>query len=243
MYHAIGAAGEPASRFVVPLRRFKWQLRWLRWSGYHVLSLDRLLGHLESGEPPPPRSVVITFDDGFVDTLTLAAPALERFGFPATVFVVTGEVGGAASWTPDPALNGRALLSWEGLAALCKRGPFDLGGHTRSHCSLRTASPEVARAEIEGSLVDLRSHGYGPRSFAYPFGHSTPGARDSVREAGFGAALGVQPGRAGTDSDRYALPRYEIRGRDSLPTFAFTLLLGRRPPRFLQRGRTRAPAV
>ena len=242
MYHAVGAAGEPASRFAVPLRRFGWQMAWLHWGGYRVLSLDRLLRYLDDGGRPPRRTVVITFDDGFVDTLTLAAPVLARFGFPATVFVVTGEVGSVAQWTPDPALNGRPLLSWEGLAALSEPGAIALGATRAATAPLRTASPEIARAEIEGSLADLRARGYRPQSFAYPFGHSTPEARKLVSEAGFGAALGVQPGRAGAASDRYALPRYEIRGGDSLATFAFTLLLGRRPPTLLRRRRTRAAA-
>ena len=238
MYHAIGEADEPASRFVVPVRSFRRQMAWLGRCGYHVLSLDRLLRYLDEAERPPPRSVVITFDDGYVDNLALAAPVLGRFGFPATVFVATCEVGGVADWTPEPALNGRRLLSWEGLAALCASGSIDLGAHTRTHLSLRSSDLETARAEIEGSLEDLRGRGFSARSFAYPFGHSTPDTRAFVRDAGFASALGVQPGRARTDCDGYALPRYEIRGRDSLATFAFTLALGRRPPTLGGRRRT-----
>ena len=164
-----------------------------------ALSLDRLLRYLDEAEQPP-RSVVITFDDGYLDNLALAAPVLGRFGFPATVFVVTGEVGGVADWTPEPALNGRRLLSWEGLAALCASGSVDLGAHTRTHLSLRSSDLETARAEIEGSLEDLRGRGFSARSFAYPFGHSTPDTRAFVRDAGFASALGVQPGRPRTDT-------------------------------------------
>ena len=238
MYHAVGASGEPASRFVIPARTFKRQMAWLRWCGYKVLSLDQLMRHRATGEPPPSRAVVITFDDGYVDNLTLAAPVLERFGFPATVFVVTAEVGGAATWTSDPGLEGRELLSWEDLAALCDSGRIALGAHTRTHLSLRECEPATARLEIEGSLDDLRQRGFDTGWFAYPFGYSTAEARASVRNAGFAAAVGILPGRVGAGSDDYELPRYEIRGTDRLVTFAFTLAFGRRPPRLFRRGRT-----
>jgi len=49
----------------------------------------------------PRRSVVITFDDGYVDNLTEAKPLLERHGVPATVFVVSGYVGSGQRFWMD----------------------------------------------------------------------------------------------------------------------------------------------
>jgi peptidoglycan/xylan/chitin deacetylase (PgdA/CDA1 family) len=227
MYHAIGGPGEPASRFVVPLHRFARQMAALRRLGYEVLGLDELLSRRARGELSSHRTVVITFDDGYLDNLTLAAPVLRQLGFPATVFVVTRAVGGAGHWTSDPALNGRPLLSWEQLGELASGGSIVLGAHTMTHPSLRDSEPEVVQAEIAGSRRDLRANGFESNYFAYPYGHSSAYARTCIRQAGFTAALGIQPGRVGVGTVEQQLPRYEIRGSDRLLQFLLTLLIGR----------------
>lgn len=58
-----------------------------RWDA-NVLPLGEALVRLQSGSLPP-RSTVITFDDGFVDFLTLAAPILREFHYPATLYLTT----------------------------------------------------------------------------------------------------------------------------------------------------------
>jgi peptidoglycan/xylan/chitin deacetylase (PgdA/CDA1 family) len=61
------------------------------------VSLAQAVNELASGEIPP-RTVVLTFDDGYEDTLTAALPALRRHGVPATVFVTTGNPGKPFWW-------------------------------------------------------------------------------------------------------------------------------------------------
>jgi len=67
---------------------------------YEVLALSRLVEILACGKNPPNNSVVLTFDDGFVDNLDNAFPILERFGAPATIFLVTGSIAsGQLPWS------------------------------------------------------------------------------------------------------------------------------------------------
>jgi peptidoglycan/xylan/chitin deacetylase (PgdA/CDA1 family) len=64
-----------------------------------VVPLEAALDTLASGRPLPPRAVALTFDDGYRDTLELAAPMLERLGLPATFFLVPGILSGeVAPW-------------------------------------------------------------------------------------------------------------------------------------------------
>ncbi|MDO5102166.1 MAG: polysaccharide deacetylase family protein [Lautropia sp.] len=75
----------------VSRQRFAEQLAWLKKSA-QVLPLDVAVTRLLAGEPLPPRSVAITFDDGYRDNLQIAAPMLKQYELPATVYVVTGKL-------------------------------------------------------------------------------------------------------------------------------------------------------
>ncbi len=72
----------------LPPRFLREQLAYLT-RHYEVIALRTLVDCIETGRHPPPRSVVLTFDDGFRDNVEQAAPILEEFGVPATIFVVT----------------------------------------------------------------------------------------------------------------------------------------------------------
>ena len=96
-YHAID---ERPSAISIPPRTFEWQMHQLHHSGFHVIPLSLLVQCLRTGTPPPDRSVVITFDDGLGSVYTDAFPVLERFGFPATVFLVAGYCGKQNHWPP-----------------------------------------------------------------------------------------------------------------------------------------------
>src|SRR5205823_5464297 len=68
LYHAIGADGEPPSRYVMPVRRFEQQMSWLRARRYVPLGLDELLSCFEANRLTPANAVVVTFDDAYLDT-------------------------------------------------------------------------------------------------------------------------------------------------------------------------------
>ena len=94
MYHSV-AAGEAAA-YVDPPNwmapdLFERQMVFLR-EHRSVIGFSALMEMLDSGVTPPPRTVCITFDDGYLDNLTVAAPILGRLGLEATLFLATGYV-------------------------------------------------------------------------------------------------------------------------------------------------------
>jgi peptidoglycan/xylan/chitin deacetylase (PgdA/CDA1 family) len=92
VYHRISdAALDPWSLSVRP-DHFAEHLSVLQRS-FHPTSLQTLSQSLREGRRVKPKSVVITFDDGYADNLHNAAPLLERFDCPATVFIVSGALG------------------------------------------------------------------------------------------------------------------------------------------------------
>jgi len=229
MYHAIGARGERASRYVLPERRLRSQLRWLRLRGYRVVGLDELLRCRREFRPPPAKSVVITFDDGYEDNATRAAPALLRHGFPATFFLVSARSQNLWFRDESDPLARRRLVDAATVGTLAGAG-ISVGAHTRTHPSLTGLSDEEALREIAGSRAELEEMlGRPVMVFAYPFGHHDERVRSLVRRAGFDAACSVEPGRNRLAVDPFRLRRLEVVGTHSLPRFAARLWLGDLP--------------
>ena len=225
MYHAFAPAGGPASRFVVPVDRFEAQLSGLLQRGHRPLSLSAYLEHRREHRFPPPRSFVVTIDDGYAEVEHLAAPVLRRLGIPATLFVVEGALGRTNDWARSGVLTGRPIMEADALARLRAAG-FEVAPHSATHAPLPGASPERLREEIQLATERL-SATVGPvvPAFAYPFGLADPAARAAVAEAGL-VGLGATAGLACPASLQSELPRIEVWGTDSPLRVAIAARLG-----------------
>lgn len=226
MYHAFAARGERASRLVVPARRFRRQLWSLRALRRPVLTFGEYAALRRAGELPPPRAVVITIDDGYLDNGTVAFPALRAAGVPATLFVVTGSVGGTNAWDRGGELAARPLLDADGLRELASGG-IEIGNHTRTHPHLPELPVARVEDELTGAQDDLRRLGLaGARLLAYPHGLSSSAVEAAAERTGFVAACGVGAGLNCSRTPMFALRRTIVDGRHGLMRFAIRLLCG-----------------
>ncbi len=225
MYHAFGE-DEEGDRFAISRRAFTRQLRLLRMLGYRVIGFAELTKVLRADEAPPPRTAVITIDDGYVDNLTIARPLLRRHRFPATVFLVSGRLGEVNDWTEEGAVAGRRLLSEAEATQLAGDG-IEIGAHTRNHPALTAIAGEERSAELAGSREDLEALLGAPvRTFAYPYGFFSAAAIAAVGEAGYEGACTVENRLARLGDDPLEIPRVEIHGTDSALTFLRRLWFG-----------------
>ena len=96
MFHRVLPNPDPLMPEVPDAREFESQMRVLR-RYFNVLSLKDAVAGLNGGRIAP-RSVCITFDDGYRDNLTVAAPILEKYELPATLFVASGFLDGGMMW-------------------------------------------------------------------------------------------------------------------------------------------------
>ena len=225
MYHAFTDERKP-SRFVMPRRTFARQMRLLAALRYRVIGFEELARSVRDGAPLPRRAAVITIDDGYRDNLEVAQPILSRRGFPATVFVVSGRLGGANDWDEGGAIAGRPLLSPEQVRELRATGA-EIGAHTRNHPALPELTGEALATELAGSRADLEALlGEPVKSFAYPYGRFNDRVVKATGEAGMSAACTVEGRRAGLGGDPLTISRMEIRGTDSLVTFLRKLWRG-----------------
>ncbi|MFC1430431.1 polysaccharide deacetylase family protein [Streptacidiphilus sp. N1-3] len=177
--------------FTVTPRVFTEQLDRIADAGLTVVPLRRLVAALRGGPALPPRSAVLTFDDGFADFYWTVAPALADRDLPATLYVTTGAVHAPGGAPRGSLLPPAAMLNWRQIATLDACG-IEIGGHTRTHPQLDTQSGRRLCDEVAGCKQDLEQLLSHPvEAFAYPHGYSSPSVRRKVQKAGWSSACGV----------------------------------------------------
>jgi peptidoglycan/xylan/chitin deacetylase (PgdA/CDA1 family) len=205
-YHSLDDTGSVIS--VAPAL-FAEQMRCLADQGVRGIALRDAVAHRRAHGEWPAGCVVLSFDDGYANVYDAGLPSLSRYGFAATIFVVSGHVGGSNDWAPPPSgLGVQPMLSAGQLRDLAHAG-MEIGAHTRSHPDLRQLAPAATEAEIVNSRMDLEDHlGRQVGSFAYPFGTVTRAAAGIV-EREFESACTTVLQRAG-DAPLHELPRVDM---------------------------------
>lgn len=224
MYHQIGPhrPGSTLNRWRLRPQDFERQLDHLVRRGLVGVPLRDLLD-----APPRPgdRRVVLTFDDGYDGVRAAALPLLRDRGFSATVFVVSGKLGGRNDW--DGETPGDVLLSADGVRELAAEG-LEIGSHGATHRAL----PELPDAELvpetRGSRERLEELVGAPVvSFCYPYGACDARAVGAVRDAGFRVATVIRGGLVPDLADPFRLRRVAVRGTRGLLDFRLALTRGR----------------
>jgi peptidoglycan/xylan/chitin deacetylase (PgdA/CDA1 family) len=219
MYHAFGEEGENASRYVLPIQKFKAQMWLLRHLGFQVISLDEYLNCLGAYHLPPEKAVVLTIDDGYEDNYSLAFPVLKHFGLAATIFLVSDYMGATNGWDQDSVLTGRPLLDQQEAIEMRNSG-ISFGAHTCTHPLLTKLSEREIWEEISQSKLDLeQSLGIPIRLFSYPYGDYDTKVAAAVKEAGMEGACTVKTGLNTFETSVFGLRRTEIFGTFSLWRF------------------------
>ena len=227
MYHKVNDTRH--NPVTVPSALFDAQMSALASLDYRVVSLDDVIAHYTSGAPLPPRPVLITFDDGYDDNLRHALPILERYGYPATLFVPIAYVG-----EPTPLPHERRLLAegirnpvldWDGVLELERRG-VRIESHGISHRPLAEIDVGDAAREILVSKRRLEDVlGRRVRAFAYVKGseaHYKPVHSNLLLQAGYDLGFTSVSGSNDSGTDPFRLRRYNVEPY-SLRTFELVL--------------------
>jgi peptidoglycan/xylan/chitin deacetylase (PgdA/CDA1 family) len=195
----------------VSAEAFDAQLAHLRREGYRSILPGDLVANRRWGKPLPSKPVILTFDDGYLNTLTVAEPLLKKHGFRGIVYLATTYMGATPS--ERRAYEGVPMLTWQEVRDMRRRGTFAFGAHTRNHVDLRRE--ERPFIEIRASRTDIRKVlGSEPRSFAYPFGIQNDAIARDVRKARFSTAMLCEDRLALVDghTDLLRLPRVSVYG-------------------------------
>lgn len=204
MYHYVNNEEPLKSRLGVSPDSFERQMRFLRERKYNIVSLEELTDLIKNKKKMPPKTVAITFDDGYLDNYTHAYPVLKKYNIPAAIFVVINRVG--------KHLGNDDYMSWSQIRELSESGLITIGSHSMSHPNLSEIdSEEQLKEEIFESKKILENElNKEVKFFSYPFGGRSLEARRIVSLSGYKAAVGTNFPKGSPGDDIYALKRLRI---------------------------------
>jgi peptidoglycan/xylan/chitin deacetylase (PgdA/CDA1 family) len=210
MYHSVEPYDADPYQVTVHPRRFDRQLRWLRGRGLRGVSMSELL--YERGAGRGAGLVGLTFDDGYADFVTEVLPALRRYSFGATVFVIPGVLGGHNSWDePGPR---KPLMTASDVRRAADAG-VEVGSHSLHHIRLPEAGDDELTEQVHLSREIIAGiTGRAVTGFCYPYGAVGEREVRAVRAAGYDYACAVH---ASPLAGRHAIPRAFIGDRDTAP--------------------------
>ncbi|WDO02053.1 polysaccharide deacetylase family protein [Aeromonas allosaccharophila] len=197
----------------MPIAMFEKHLRLMKWLGYETLTFRDLadkgfIHRLQYGK----KYLMITADDGYQDNLTRMLPLLEKYGYKAVVYVVTGE--GYNRWDVEHPTNPDtqvSLMSGEQVKALAATGHVEIGGHTLTHPRLSQLTAEQQAHEIQENKRQLEALlGHPLLSFAYPYGDMNDSAKEQAIAAGYRFAIATNSGPRAMHRDPFQIRRIAI---------------------------------
>ena len=206
---------DEGSSYSINIIEFEKQMNYLATHNYSVISLSELLKGLKNGQLPP-KPVVITIDDGFKSTFTLAYPVLKKYNFPATLFIYT-----------DFIERNSNSLTWGEIKEMTENN-LEIGSHTLSHCNLLQYKENenyenyLARIKKEiflsKEILEIKIGGK-VKFFAYPYGVYSPTIINLVIQADYEGILNANIMNNTLNADPFSLNRQIIFGNNSFNSF------------------------
>ncbi|MEQ6289668.1 polysaccharide deacetylase family protein [Vogesella sp. GCM10023246] len=236
MYHHVSP--NPGLVTVSP-ETFDAHMNWLARNGWHALRADEFASFLV-GKPVPKKSVLITFDDGYLDNWVYAHPVLQRYGLTSLLFTISGWIGDggvravAGQGQPLPATpdhNGckqavadgrtdQVMMRWSEIEAARAAGTFEFHSHTHSHarwdklCASREEKRDRLAADLAASRNTLQQRlGAVSDHLCWPQGYFDDDYREVARAAGFRHFYTVDKHINTTDTDRELIGRIVTKDR------------------------------
>lgn len=179
MYHDI--LPEKKVFFDVTPDEFERRLQLIKQKGLTPISMDQLVTHLRTGLPLPEKPILLTFDDGYSGHFDYVYPLLKKYNYPALFAIYTAKVGKPI---------GRSSLTWEQLREMAKDPLITISSHSVNHKVMAGLTPSELAIETQESKRILEAElGMPVRYFTYPEGKYDAQAVESVKHAGYAAAL------------------------------------------------------
>ncbi len=219
----------PASTSISPTQ-FEAHMQYLADNNFNVVALSDLMNSIKKQQPINDKTVIITFDDAYLDILTNGKPILDKFNYPFTIFI-------------NPAIverGSRSYLSWAQLKAMADDGVI-IANHGMEHDSMARITKGLTEQAwlqkqtdslLNAETIIKEKTGQSWRYFAYPYGEYTPAVQQWITQNDF-IAFSQQSGAVGLATDLTSVPRFPASKpydkisslRDKLKSLPFTMTL------------------
>ena len=204
-YHSVRESADNEVTITPELLRT--QLQYIRDEGYVTLTLSELKAYILNNSPIPAKSILITFDDGYMDNYDKAFPILKDLNMVATIFCITSN------------LDGSYYLSKEAITEMSNYG-IDIESHTVNHPKLNEMTYNEQLAELIESKKTLESiTGKKIESIAYPFGDFNDDSIKAAKDAGYTLGFTTKKGLSDRDDNPLKLDRIYISSKYDMDTF------------------------
>lgn len=213
MYHKVpDQTLQSQHRIFVTKDTFKSHLQFFKERGFTTLNFQDLEDY-RSGKKDfsefPKKPLILTFDDGYVDNLTNAAPLLNEFGMKAVIFLLADHELQSNSWDSDGKEPLQPLMNLAQKKELLKFG-YEIGSHGFRHRKITEMNEAEATQELlESKKVLEKDFGNVP-AYAFTYGITSPRAAELAEEAGYEFAVNTDSGGLHHEENPYAIFRINI---------------------------------
>jgi peptidoglycan/xylan/chitin deacetylase (PgdA/CDA1 family) len=206
-YHHVSTT-TPAITSLSP-QQFSEHMQYLKQQNFNVIALPTLIDAIRNKQPIADKTVVITFDDGYLNVYENARPILKQLDWPYTVFINSQFVDGKYS----------RHMNWDQLRQIAKEGAT-IANHTLKHDYLvrkpQDMTPEKWQQyisqdiqQVEKRIVQEIGHHY--KLLAYPYGEFDNATKATLSKLGF-VGIGQHSGPVNHSTDLTRVPRFPASG-------------------------------
>lgn len=204
-YHSVKESAD--NEVTITPEMLRSQLKYIHNQGYVTLTISDLETYILNDSLIPEKSILITFDDGYMDNYYSAFPILKDFNMVATIFCITSE------------LNGSYYLSKEAIREMSAYG-IDIESHTVNHPHLNKMTYDKQLEELVESKKALEEiTGKEINSIAYPFGDFNDDSVKAAKDAGYVLGFTTKLGLSDRSDNPLTLDRIYINSKYDMNTF------------------------
>lgn len=208
---------KPGSMNMTP-EKFESHLKWLKDNGYTVIPLTEAVEYLQGKRSSvPPKSVVITADDGWESVYTYMYPLVKKYNVPVTLFIY-----------PQTISAGKNAMTWDELKELQKTGLFTIQSHTYDHPNFKQAkkrmTPDAYEKYVHSQLAKSKSiledkMGTKITLLAWPFGIYNDELEKAAANAGYEMSFTIDYRTANKSFNPMGQPRFMLLQSQPMSTF------------------------
>lgn len=201
-YHGIG---NDSWAFSVRKTTFEKQMKYLLSQKYEFITLSKLNAFVSGKEMIEKPSVVITFDDGYKDILSITK-FVKKHNIKPCLFLLSN----TKNANRQELANNREFLNKKDIAGLVSDG-WELGSHTATHSDMNILTNSQIKEEIVDSKEILEKDlNTKIRYIAYPKGRYNSKILKSARKAGYELGLTMDDGKIRSGMEKLLIPRIGV---------------------------------